>query len=315
MGVNKMRIIFFGSSDFAVSSLKKLIESKYDILCVVTQPDKKKGRHLLFDKTPVKQLATKHDLKILQPTKLNEAEFIKTLKNLSADIFVVIAYGKILTKEILSMPKIFSINVHGSLLPKYRGAAPINWAIINGEKITGISIIKMNEFMDKGDIILQKSVEIDREDTAITLSSRLAIIGSEVLIDALKMIKERNINFIVQNDKEASCAPKLKREDGLIDWMRDARSIYNQIRGMLPWPGSFTHYSNKLLKVWEAEVLESDTKGVEPGAITDVSKKSICVATGKGILGVKALQLESAKRMPVEQFIAGHKIAKGAKFE
>jgi len=305
-----MKIIFWGSSDFAVPSLERLLESKHEISGVVTQPDRKKGRHLQLETTPVKQCALKHKLKILQPEGINNSEFIKLLKDLKVDIFVVIAYGKILTKDILGIPKIFSVNIHGSLLPKYRGAAPINWAIINGEKKTGVSIIKMNEFMDKGDVILQRVVNIDVKDTAVTLLVKLAVVGSEVLIESLKMIEDKKAAFIPQNENNASYAPKLKKEDGLIDWARDAQSIYNHIRGMLPWPGSFTHYNNRLLKILEAEVLKSDTKGVKSGIIVDISKEAICVATGKGILKIKTLQLESSKRMNVAQFLAGHKILK-----
>ena len=309
-----MRIVFFGSSDFAVPSLARLIKGNYEILNVVTQPDREKGRHLSVEMTPIKQSATKHKLKILQPEKLNEAEFIKSLKNLGADIFIVVAYGEILSKAILDIPKIFSINLHGSLLPKYRGAAPINWAIINGEKKTGISIIKMNEFMDKGELILQKTINIDKDDTAISLSKKLATMGSEALIETLEMIKHRKISFIVQDEREACYASRLKKEDGLIDWKKDAQGISNQIRGLIPWPGSFTHYNNKLLKIWQAEVLESDTKGVIPGTIIDISKKSICVATGRGVLELKTLQPESGKRMQVAQFISGHAMKIGDRF-
>ena len=309
-----MRIVFFGSSDFAVPSLARLIKGNYEILNVVTQPDREKGRHLSVEMTPIKQSATKHKLKILQPEKLNEAEFIKSLKNLGADIFIVVAYGEILSKAILDIPKIFSINLHGSLLPKYRGAAPINWAIINGERTTGVSIIKMNEFMDKGDIILQKAIDIYKEDTVISLSNRLSIIGSEMLIEALKMIGDGRVSLTAQNEKEVCFAPKLKKEDGLIDWKKDAQGISNQIRGLIPWPGSFTHYNNKLLKIWQAEVLESDTKGVIPGTIIDISKKSICVATGRGVLELKTLQPESGKRMQVAQFISGHAMKIGDRF-
>ena len=309
-----MKIVFFGSSDFAVPNLEKLLKADYKILGVVTQPDRKKGRHLLLNKTPVKRLAMKHNLFLLQPEKLNDPEFINSLKDLNADIFVVVAYGKILTKEILALPKVFSINIHGSILPKYRGAAPINWAIINGDKTTGVSIIKMNEYMDKGDIILQKTSGIDKNDTAITLSEKLAAIGAEALIEALKLIEDKNFVFTAQNEEKVTYAPKLKKEDGVIDWKKDTRDISNQIKGLVPWPGSFTHYKGKIVKIFEAEALKTEIKGVIPGTIIDISREAICVAAGRDILRVKRLQPESGKEMTVAQFTAGHRIEKNSKF-
>jgi methionyl-tRNA formyltransferase len=308
-----MKLVFFGSSEFSVPSLEKLIHSCHEVLCVITQPDRKKGRRLRLESTPVKQYALKHNIKIMQPEKNTDNAFISFLRALNADIFIVIAYGHILTKEILSIPKIFCINVHASLLPKYRGAAPINWVIINGERTTGISIIRMNEFMDKGDIILQRSLNIGIEDTSISLSSNLAHMAAEMVIEVLDRIKDGRVNFTVQNDRDSTLAPKLKRQDGLIDWNKDAQSIYNQIRGMLPWPGTFTYYDNKLLKIWEAEIAKFDTKGVLPGTIIDVSKEYISVTTGKGVLNIKALQLESGKKMTAADFITGHKLTKGNK--
>ncbi|MCM8763210.1 MAG: methionyl-tRNA formyltransferase [Candidatus Omnitrophica bacterium] len=309
-----MDIVFFGSSRFAVEPLNKLLSSENKIVCVVTQPDQKQGRGLKLSFTPIKEMAIKNNLNFYQPQDLASSKTIDFLKKLSADLFVVVAYGKILPQKLLDVPKIFAINLHASLLPKYRGAAPINWAIIKGEKETGISIIKMNQYMDAGEIILQKKIPIDNTDTNITLSQKLSHLGSEMLLEAIDLIANNKYNLVPQDEAVVSFAPLLKKEDGLIDWKKPARDIYNLIRGCLVWPGAFTHYKNKILKIWEAVVNHQMVSEAEPGTIINLSKEGILVKTGQQNLLIIKLQLESGKAMSAYDFLQGHKLNIGDKF-
>lgn len=308
-----MNIVFFGSSQFAVPSLTALITEGYKISCVVTQPDRKKGRGFHLAGTPVKTLSNKTGIKIYQPEAVNASESIKLLKGLNPDLFIVVSYGQILSQEILKIPKIFAINAHASNLPKYRGAAPINWAIINGEKTTGVTIIKMSEKMDAGPIILQKTVEIKDEDTAITLEEKLSQKAAGLLIDSLKSIENKTYDLTVQDDDKVSFAPKLKKEYGLINWGKPAQDINNLIRGCLSWPGAFTHYNGKLLKIYKAKISSQVPRlpGSSFGEIINISQEGITVATGQDSLIIEELQIEGKKRMEVEEFIAGHKICVG----
>ncbi len=243
-----MKIVFFGTSDFAVPLLK-MLSSKHKILGVVTAPDKKKGRGRKLGVSPIKALAQKKDLCIFQPETLREAAFIKALKSASAELFVVCAYGKILTKDILHLPKNYAINLHASLLPKYRGAAPINWAIVKAEKTSGITVFKMDEHMDRGEIILQQKENISLSDTAITLAEKLSKIGAEGVLKAIDLTEGGRATFAMQDEGQASYGPRLKKEDGLISWGLKAHQIHNRIRGLKPWPGAFTYLEGKLLKI------------------------------------------------------------------
>jgi len=308
-----MNIVFFGSSNFAVPSLKALKTSGHTISCVVTQPDKKKGRGLSLGATAINELAGEFNLKTYQPENINIPEAIKLLKGLNPDLFVVIAYGQILSSAILSIPKAFSINLHASLLPKYRGAAPINWGIIKGEKITGITVMKMAEEMDAGPIIQQKEIEINNEDTSITLEDKLSHFAAQLLLDTLSSIENNNYNLIPQDENNVSFAPKLKKEDGQIDWNKTACDIYNLIRGCISWPGAFTYYNGKLLKIYKAKIFPNaqPSASFSPGEISGVSKKGITVVTGKDNLIIEELQIEGKRRMKVEEFIAGRKISIG----
>lgn len=311
-----MNIVFFGSSDFAVPSLKALLTTSHKVSCVVTQPDRQKGRGLSLSPTPVKAVAQDAGLKIYQPHRLNTPEALKLLKDLNPDLFVVAAYGQILSQEILDIPKIFSINIHASLLPQYRGAAPINWAIIKGENTTGITIIKMVKEMDAGPIILQQPYSIADDDTAVTLEDNLSELGARLLLDSLKAIENNNYSLTSQDENKASLAPKLKKEDGRINWNKRAFDIYNLIRGCLPWPGAFTYYNGELLKIYKAKVcLSADLpvyrSAYRPGEIISVSKERVTVATGKDTLIIEELQIEGKRRMKAEEFICGHKISCG----
>lgn len=305
-----MNIVFFGSSSFALPSLKTLLTSGHKVSCVVTQPDRQKGRGLHLSGTVIKEAAFGAALRIYQPCDINVPEAAGFLKDLNPDLFVVTAYGQILSPKILDIPKFFSINIHASLLPKYRGAAPINWAIIKGEKRTGVTAIKMTRGMDAGPIILQKSIDIAALDTVITLEDRLSKIAAEALLGSLTLIEQNNYRLMPQDERKAIFAPKLKRNDGWIDWSKTAYEISNLIRGCINWPGAFTYYKGKLLKVYEARIIRlSDYQGIRlPGKIIRISKDGIVVATRKEDLLIEELQIEGKRRMEAREFIAGHKI-------
>lgn len=308
-----MNIVFFGSDNFSVPSLKSLIASGHKISCVVTQPDKKKGRGLSLSSTPVKDLAEEAGLALYQPDKINTPQALNYLKNLNPDLFLVIAYGHILSKNALGIPGKFALNIHASLLPAYRGAAPINWAIIRGEKSTGITLIKMCEETDAGPVILQKRVDISNEDTAVNLEEKLSALAAGLLTDILKLIEDDAYQLIPQDEDRVSFAPKLKKDDGLINWNKSAAEIYNLIRGSVLWPGAFTYYRGKRLKIYRAQVIQLSSYPVIQlaGKIIEVAKDGIIVAAGKDSLLIKELQMEGKRIMQAQDFISGHKIRPG----
>jgi len=316
-----MNIIFLGSAQFAVPSLEILLKTKHKISCVVTQPDKKKGRGLHLEGTPVKLAASGAGLKIYQPGDINSSEEIEFLKSFGVDLVIVIAYGQILSKAALSIPRIFCINSHASILPKYRGAAPINWAIIMGEETTGVTIMKLEEKMDAGPVIAYKEMNIANDDTADSLENKLSYLAAELLINSLNLIEEKKFQLIPQDNKAATFAPKLKKRDGLINWDKPAGEIYNLIRGCFPWPGALTYYNGKLVKIFKARVTKSPPHGdfLRPpsrgaGEIAEVTKNGILIITKEDNLLIEELQIEGKKRMSVEEFISGHKIQAGEKF-
>lgn len=313
-----MNIVFFGTSEFAIPALRELLNSTHKILALVTQPDRKKGRNLKLSSPATKVLALAKGVPVYQPDNVSIVESISYLKGLNADIFVVIAFGQILKSEVLSIPKFYAINLHGSLLPKYRGAAPTNWAVINGDKSTGITIIRMNERMDEGDIILKREVNIDGDDTNITLSEKLSELGAKALLEVINSIESgKKLNIVKQDDSQASLAPKLKKEDGLIDWSEEAVRIFNKVRGLLPWPGAYTHYNGRILKILHAELVDDPILGkmAQPGEVVDIVKdKGIIVHTGSGHLAIRYLQLEGKKILDADSFVRGHRIEKGYKF-
>lgn len=307
-----MNIVFFGTSEFAIPALKNFLDSTHKVLAVVTQPDRKKGRRLQLSPPPTKVLALAKNIPAYQPQDASGRESVGYLKGLDADLFVVVSFGQILKKEVLAIPKVYSINLHGSLLPRYRGAAPTNWAIINGDEISGVTVIKMDERMDEGDIILKKEMEIDRDDTNITLSEKLSDLGAITLLEAVKLINAKSFSFTKQDNSQATYAPKLKKEDGLIDWNGDAVKIHNKVRGLLPWPGAYTHLEGRILKVLNTEVSVSSREEAKFGEVIDIVKnKGIVVRAGGGDLIIKYLQLEGKKVLDVDSFLRGHKIAKG----
>ena len=303
-----MKIIFMGTPEFAVPSLRALVDSGDEVVAVVTQPDKPKGRGLEVAPPPTKVLAERHGIPVLQPAKIKTEEFFNELKKFNPDLICVAAYGKILPKNILDLPHYGCINVHASLLPKYRGAAPINWAIIRGEKVTGITTMKMDEGMDTGDMLLKKEVPIEDEDTGETLSEKLSEIGARLLIETIRLLKEGQLNPIPQDHSQANYAPMLKKEDGKIDWQKSAEEIRNLIRGALPWPSAYTNLEGKLLKIYKARLAEG---GGKPGEVMKSDSGILRVATGKGTIDILELQIEGGKKLQTQVFLRGRRIEEG----
>jgi len=309
-----VNIVFFGTSEFAIPAFKKLFNSGHKVLALVTQPDRKRGRNLKLSPPPTKVLAGTHGVPIYQPQDVSGAESVEYLKGLGAEVFVVIAFGQILKKLVLDIPKSYSINLHGSLLPKYRGAAPTNWAVMNGDKSSGVTIIKMNERMDEGDMITRKETEIELEDTNITLSEKLSELGADVLLETIGAIDgKKALKFEKQDPSLASYAPKLKKEDGLIDWSWPAAKIHDRVRGLIPWPGAYTYYNKKILKILNTELAGCPVRGkCEPGEVMEIMKGTgIVVATGSGALVIRYLQQEGGKIMDADSFVRGHRIGAG----
>ncbi len=300
-----------GTPEFALPSLRALIE-KEKVVAVVTQPDRPKGRGKVLTPPPVKELAVAHGIPVLQPHSLRDGKTVAEIGSYRPDLIVVVSYGKILPKTILEIPPYGCINVHASLLPKYRGAAPINWALINGEEETGVTIMQMDEGMDTGDILLQRAIPIEEDDDVETLSRRLSLLGAELLVEAIDLLKEGRLSPVPQDGAKATYAPLLKKEDGLIPWTWDAWKIKDFVRGMNPWPGAYTFWKGKRLKILKGVPL-NDGEG-EPGEVIRVSREGIDVATGKGVFRVQRLQPEGKKEMKASEFIQGYRIHEGERF-
>ncbi len=312
-----MNIVFFGSSHFGVPSLKEILRLGAGVSAVVTQPDKPKGRGMHVSSTLIKATAQAAGIPVFQPAEINSPESVRFLKEVAPDLFIVIAYGQILSQEVLDIPKVISINAHASVLPKYRGAAPINWAIMNGDTATGVSIIKVIRKMDAGPVLLKKVVPVTQEDTAVGLEETLSGLTAQLVTEAIRMIERSEYTLIPQNEAEAVYAPKLKKEDGLIVWQNTAQSIQNHIRGCLPWPGSFTYYRSQIVKIYKSAILEMHPyEHHQPGcgSILHADKKGIVVVTGQGCIQILELQLQGKRVMRAEEFIAGHKIQTGEVF-
>jgi methionyl-tRNA formyltransferase len=312
-----MNIVFFGSSHFGVAALKEILRSGGRVSAVVTQPDKPKGRGMHVSSTLVKETAQAAGIPVFQPVQVNAVESVRFIKALNPDLFIVIAYGQILSQEVLDIPQVVSINAHASLLPKYRGAAPINWAIMNGEKTTGVSIIKMTRKMDAGPVIIKKEVPILEEYTAVSLEEALSALTARLIPESMRLIERRDYTLMPQDESKVVYAPKLKRENGLIEWQSTAEAIQNHIRGCLPWPGSFTYYRSQILKIYKSAVVGPycfDPVRFGCGSIVNTEKKGIFVATGSGCIRILELQLQGKRVMKAEEFIAGHKIQPGEVF-
>lgn len=304
-----MRVIFMGTPDFAVPTLEALIE-KHEVLAVVTQPDKPKGRGKKMVFPVVKEKALEHNITVYQPQKVKTPEFVEVLKEYQPDIMVVVAFGQILSEEILNIPKYGCINVHGSILPQYRGAAPIQWSIINGEEFGGVTTMYMAKGLDSGDMILKAKEKIKPDDTYGSLYDRLSVIGADLLIKTLDLIENGEVKRIPQNDDEATFAPMIKPELEHINWNGKNTDIVNLIKGLNPQPVAYTMLNDEKLKIWFAETIDGDYNG-EPGTIVDVRKRDFVVMTAKGAVAVKEVQAQGGKRMSADAYMRGHAIEKG----
>ena len=301
-----MKIVFMGTPDFAVASLNALLEAGFDIVGVVTAPDKPSGRGQKINESAVKQYAQEKGLKILQPVKLKDPEFVKELSLLEADLQVVVAF-RMLPEIVWNMPPKGTINLHGSLLPQYRGAAPINWAIINGERESGVTTFLLKQEIDTGDILFSESVKIEDEDTAGDLHDKLMLIGAELLVKTVKAIESGDYREIPQDkmaEENLKSAPKIFREDCLIDWNQKVRKIHNHIRGLSPYPAAFCHFQEKVLKIYRAE-FEEKNHNFPAGSIETDHKTTLKFACLDGFISVKELQLEGKKKMKVDEFLRG----------
>ena len=308
-----MRIIFMGTPELACVSLQALITSPaFQVVAVVTQPDRPKGRDLKLSPPPVKELALRANLPVLQPERARQEDFIAKLRALEPDLIVVAAYGEILPKDILDLPRLGCLNVHTSLLPRYRGAAPIQWAIINGDGETGVTIMKMDPGMDTGDILAQEKTPITPHDNAETLHDRLAKIGAELLLRTIPDYAGGTIGPQPQPLDGVTYAPKIKKQDGQIDWSQPARAISNRIRGLVPWPGAFTYSPGqpkpRLIKIWQAEVTEQPGNA---GEILCADKTGLAAGCGHNALLIQILQLEGGRRLTAQEFLAGHSLKPG----
>ncbi len=308
-----MKIVFMGTPDFAAGALEALIHKGEEIVLVVTQPDKPKGRSKELVYSPVKECALKHGIPVFQPVKIKEKEAVEELRKYSADIFVVAAFGQIVSKEILDMPPLGCVNIHASILPKYRGASPIQNVILDGEKETGITIMQMDEGIDTGDILYVKKIEIQREDTFETLHDKLMNLGGEAITEAIDLIAEGSLEAEKQDDSLSCYAKMIKKEMGEMDFSKDAFSLERKVHGMNPWPSAYTFYHGKQMKLWDVFALEEETKEI-PGTVVRVTKEEIFVATGKGLLSLRQVQLEGKKRMSVHDFLLGVKVCVGESF-
>ena len=302
-----MKIVFMGTPDIAVGCLQKIIDEKHEILGVVTQPDKPVGRGKKMGMPPVKELALKYDIPVYQPIKARDEEFVQVLRELNPDLIVVVAFGQILPKSILDIPKLGCVNVHVSLLPKYRGAAPINWVIINGEEKTGVTTMYMDEGLDTGDMILTSEFALNDEITAGGLHDIMKEEGALVLKETIDLIAKGEAPRIPQNHEEFTYAPMMNKILGQIDFSKSAKEIHNLVRGVNPWPSAYTTYNDATMKIWKTEVL-NENSDKEPGTILSVDKEGIKVSTNDNVVLVKEIQMPGKKRVLVSEYIKGNSI-------
>lgn len=307
-----MRVIFMGTPDFSVGTLEALIRAGHQVVLAVTQPDKPRGRGGKMQFPPVKETAMEHGIPVFQPRKVREPENIEKLRKYQADVIVVVAFGQILPREILELTPYGCINVHASLLPSYRGAAPIQWAVINGETVSGVTTMQMDEGLDTGDMLLKTEVPLEPEETGGSLHDKLAAAGASLCVRTLKALEEGTVTPKKQGESPTAYASMLKKEMGEIRWEEPAISIERLIRGLNPWPSAYTGWQDKTMKIWEAEVLEEDS-GQEPGTVVRVDKDGFLVQTGKGLLKVTALQIPGKKRMEADAFLRGYSMEPGEK--
>lgn len=305
-----MRIVFMGTPDLSVPTLEALVKSEHEIIGVVTQPDKPKGRGRTVSCTPVKEAALAHNLPVYQPKKVREESFLEVLRNLKPDAIVVIAFGQILTKELLEIPTYGCINIHASLLPKLRGAAPIQWAIINGEEASGVTTMQMDAGIDTGDMLLKKEIILDKKETGGSLYDKLSQMGGELILETLQLAEEGKLNPIKQDDTLSSYVKMIDKGLGNIDFSKPAIEIERLIRGLNPWPSAYTKINGKTLKIWDADVVEGKEEA-SIGEVIEVTKNHFVIQTGKDALTINELQLEGKKRMTTEAFLRGNGITQG----
>lgn len=297
-----MKIIFMGTPDFAAASLEALIDSRHEIQAVVTQPDKPKGRKGELTPSPVKVIAKREGIKVYQPLKVRDEEFVKTLRAYNPDVMVVVAFGQIIPLSILKMPKYGCVNIHGSLLPKYRGAAPIQWAVLDGEKETGITTILMDEGIDTGDILLKKTIKIEADETSGSLFDKLMALGAKTILETLDELEKGNLTPTKQGESPTAYAKMLTKAMGLIDFTRSAKELDCFVRGMDPWPSAYTLLAGKTLKLWKVRAVEG---GGKAGSVIEIGKEGFTIACGEGAIEVLEVQLEGKKRMSAGDFLKG----------
>ncbi|WP_298440192.1 methionyl-tRNA formyltransferase [Geobacter sp.] len=305
-----LRIVFMGTPDFACPTLRKLIERGEEVVAVVTQPDRPKGRGQKLVPPPVKVVAEEHGIPVLQPHRVRAPEVVEQLRALNPDLMVVVAFGQILPQALLDIPRYGCINIHASLLPRYRGAAPINWCLINGETETGITTMQMDAGLDTGDMLVKRAIAIDPDEDAQSLHDRLSRLGAETVAETLDRLTAGTLTREKQDDALSCYAPMLRKETGLIDWTRPAQEIKNLVRGLTPWPGAYTSLHSKTLKVCKAA---ADGTCGEPGLVIRSGREGILVGCGTGSLLIEELQLEGRKRLPASDFLAGYRIEPGTR--
>jgi len=313
MSSRPLRIIFMGTPEFAVPSLKGLMEGPDTIIAVVCQPDREKGRGRRLTPPPVKELALRHGLPVLQPSSIRTEAFLHEVRSLEPDLIVVAAYGKILPGILLNLPPLGTINVHGSLLPKYRGAAPVQWAVINGEEETGVTIMQMDEGMDTGDILLPAAIPIGEDDTAGTMFEKLAKLGGRTLTEAVALLKAGKLQRHRQDRNLATEAPMLSKEMGHLDWTKDARSLHCLIRGLDPWPSAYGFFQDRRYRFFRPQVIAGDV-GEHPGTLCRADREGLVVATGRDYLLIREIQPEGKKRMDVQSLLCGVSMPVGESF-
>lgn len=300
-----MKIVYMGTPDFSVGALEALIQAGHEVTAVVTQPDKAKGRSGQMQCSPVKECAVRHGIPVFQPVKIKTPESMEELKKYEADIYIVAAFGQILSREILEMPRFGCVNIHASLLPKYRGAAPINQCILDGERETGVTIMQMDAGIDTGDILTQKKVIIEDKETAETLFDKLSQAGAALIVETLPMIERGEITPVKQDESLAGYVKMMDKSRGKIDWASDAVSIERLVRGLNPWPSAYTSCQGKTVKIWRSDVVVAEA-AQQPGTIVSVGKDFFDVACGSGNLRIYELQLEGKKRMDTKSFLLGN---------
>lgn len=310
-----MRIVFMGTPDYAAGALQALVEAGHQITAVVTQPDRPRGRGKELAFSPVKEYALSQGIEVFQPVRIKQPESVEALKRYEADVYVVAAFGQILSAQILGMPRLGCLNIHASLLPRYRGAAPIPWAILNGDEKTGITIMQMDEGVDTGDILMQKELPIGEDETADSLYDKLTHLGAEMIVEALVLLEEGRLTPVRQKEEDATHVGKLHKDFGRIKWQEAADVIARKVRGLNSWPSAYTFFRGRRLKIWEASALSEasaqNTEQIQCGMIVGVEKDAFYVRTGDGVLKITSVQPEGKKRMHVKEFLLGYPVVQG----